>query len=69
MKLTERAAKQKINLIRRGLINLGISLRLDIKSEEYIELLNLCSDLRLVETYLSTKDFPDSLEDNYLKDT
>ena len=41
MKLTERAAKQKINLIRRGLINLGISLRLDIKSEEYIELLNL----------------------------
>ena len=69
MKLTERAAKQKINLIRRGLINLGISLRLDIKSEEYIELLNLCSDLGLVETYLSTKDFPDSLEDNYLKDT
>ena len=65
MEFLDRAAQSKINTIRRGLINFGISLRLDIESDEYLELLNLCSDLKLVETYLSKKDFPQSLEENY----
>ena len=64
MEFLDRAAQSKINTIRRGLINFGISLRLDIESDEYLELLNLCSDLKLVETYLSKKDFPHSLEEN-----
>ena len=64
MEFLDRAAQSKINTIRRGLINFGISLKLDIRSEEYLELLNLCSDLKLVETYLSKKDFPHSLEEN-----
>ena len=65
MEFLDRAAQSKINTIRRALINFGISLKLDMKSEEYLELLNLCSELKLVEVYLSNKDFPQSLEENY----
>ena len=65
MEFLDRAAQSKINTIRRGLINFGISLKLDMQSEEYLELLNLCSELKLVEVYLSNKEFPQSLEENY----
>ena len=65
MEFLDRAAQSKINTIRRALINFGISLKLDMKSEEYLELLNLCSELKLVEVYLSNKEFPQSLEENY----
>ena len=65
MEFLDRAAQSKINTIRRALINFGISLKLDMQSEEYLELLNLCSELKLVEVYLSNKDFPQSLEENY----